>query len=183
MKYDREQWLAFTCHMLNTYDPFFKQPELLDSPKQLKELLNKYGLFAGIPISADELQRTRSYRDQLRNHIALENDTKLVQLLNGFEKRSPVQPRLQIKGDGSFDYLFEQHHDSKSSLADRIGAICAFTLGRMLVEYGRARLKICTSSPCEEIYVDRSKNGLQRFCSKRCATRFHVKKHRQSNKT
>lgn len=183
MKYDKEQWLAFTCHMLNTYDPFFKQPELLDSPEQLRGLLNKYGLFEGIPISADDFQKTRSYRDQLRNHIALEDDTKLAQILNDFEKRSPIQSRLQIKGDGSFDYVYEQHPSSKDSLADRIGAICAFTLGRVLVEYGRERLKICVSSPCEEIYVDQSKNGLQRFCSKRCATRFHVKKHRQSTKS
>ncbi|WP_089967947.1 CGNR zinc finger domain-containing protein [Lihuaxuella thermophila] len=87
-----------------------------------------------------------------------------------------------MMGDGSFDYVYEQHIDSKSSLADRIGAICAFTLGRVLVEYGRERLNICASSPCEEIYVDTSKNGLQRFCSKRCSTRFHVKKHRHANK-
>lgn len=67
-----------------------------------------------------------------------------------------------------------------ASLADQILALCSFTLGKELVEHGRERLKSCASTPCEEIFVDHSKNGRQRFCSKQCSTRFHVKKHRQS---
>ncbi|TQR47120.1 CGNR zinc finger domain-containing protein [Paenibacillus popilliae] len=181
MKYDKNQWLAFTCHVLNTYDPYYKQPELLGNLEQLKTLLNKYDLFEGVPVSIDDLQLTRSYRDQLKKHIAMENDYNLVQILNDFEQRSPIQSRLQIKADRSFDYMYEQYADKEISVADRISAIGAFTLGRVLVEYGRERLKICASPPCEDIYVDQSKNGQQRFCSKRCSTRFHVKKHRQSN--
>ncbi|KEQ26930.1 CGNR zinc finger domain-containing protein [Paenibacillus tyrfis] len=181
MKYDKDQWLAFTCYVLNTYDPYYKEPELLGSLEQLRALLKKYDLFEGLPISDDDLQATRSYRVQLRHHIAMENDSDLVQILNEFEQRSPIQSRLQIKADRSFDYVYEQHPGREISVADRISAICAFTLGRVLVEYGRGRLKICASPPCEELYVDQSKNGLQRFCSKRCSTRFHVKKHRHSN--
>lgn len=30
MKYDKDQWLAFTCYVLNTYDPYYKQPTSLD---------------------------------------------------------------------------------------------------------------------------------------------------------
>jgi CGNR zinc finger len=158
---------------------YFRQ--LSANLEQLKTLLKKYDLLDGLPVSIEDLQLTRSYRDQHRKYIAMENDYNLVQILNDFEQRSPILSRLQIKADRSFDYVYEQHAVKEISVADRISAICPFTLGRVLVEYGRARLKICASTPYEDIYVDQSKNGLQRFCSKRCSTRFHVKKHRQSN--
>ncbi|WP_374955060.1 CGNR zinc finger domain-containing protein [Paenibacillus sp. PCH8] len=57
--------------------------------------------------------------------------------------------------------------------------ICSFVLGKELAKYGRSRLKECASKPCEEMFMDHSKNGQHRFCSKRCSNRYHIKKHRQ----
>lgn len=61
--------------------------------------------------------------------------------------------------------------------AERLSAWAA--LGYFALLHGaRDRLRTCASDPCEEIFRDDTKSGRQRFCSKRCANRFNVARHR-----
>ncbi|MGF0313908.1 CGNR zinc finger domain-containing protein [Rhodococcus sp. IEGM1428] len=41
---------------------------------------------------------------------------------------------------------------------------------------GALRLGVCDS--CEQAFVDFSRSARQRFCTRRCATRTHVRQHR-----
>ncbi|WP_200411896.1 CGNR zinc finger domain-containing protein [Virgibacillus salexigens] len=182
MKYYNESWLSFTLAVINTYDPYYKEPERLNSTVQLRDLTEKHGLFFDELPTLKDVRAIRTYRDNLRNLIIRGSDTNLVDFLTECESHSPIKSKLYIKENGNFDFFYEESNRKDSTLKNSILAICSFTLGRELVEYGRDRLKVCVSAPCEEIFVDHSKNGLQRFCSKRCSNRFHVNKHRESNK-
>ncbi|NDI34480.1 CGNR zinc finger domain-containing protein [Chengkuizengella sediminis] len=121
----------------------------------------------------------QEYRDQLRKLILIGSDKELANFLTEFESHCPIRSQL-LEENGNFKIIYDQPLKSNNSFIDKLLLVCSFSLGRELVKHGRARLKSCTSSPCEEIFVDYSKNGLQRFCSKKCSTRFHVKKHRQT---
>ena len=47
-----------------------------------------------------------------------------------------------------------------------------------LTKHAPDRLRVCQSAPCEEVFQDETKAGRQKFCSKRCNTRFNVAQHR-----
>ncbi|WP_369124748.1 CGNR zinc finger domain-containing protein [Glaciimonas sp. Cout2] len=40
------------------------------------------------------------------------------------------------------------------------------------------RLGRCAANPCTHVIVDVSRNGTQRYCSPRCASRDAVRRHR-----
>ncbi|WP_096186594.1 CGNR zinc finger domain-containing protein [Evansella halocellulosilytica] len=179
MKYYSDGWLTFTLDIVNSYDPFFEVPEQLSSPNDLNSLFRKHDIFSLKTSTFEDVLAIRTYRDELRSLIQEGNDSRLVEFLVQYESKSPMQLRLSTLGNGRFTFVYEQHE--KAPLINQILALCSFSLGKELVEYGRGRLKSCISKPCEEIFIDRSKNGRQRFCSKKCSNRFHVQKHRQLN--
>ncbi|GAA0377502.1 CGNR zinc finger domain-containing protein [Bacillus horti] len=180
MRYYNEKWNLFLFDVLNSYDPFYADPERLGSTEKLSELLVKYQLFQEESLTTEQLGAVQLFRDSLRFLILKESDETLVKFLSEYESRAPITTRLQAAGEGKFTLIYEQlNKGGLKPLEDRILAICSHALGRMIVDFGRSRLKSCTSTPCEEIFVDQSKNGMQRFCSKRCSTRYHVKKHRE----
>lgn len=180
MKHYKESWYSFTFDVINSYDPYYEEPERLQSLDELYELIQKHDLFTDESITLEDVSAVRAYRDKIRHLIVDGSDTELGEFLTEFELRSPILPQLKPKGNGRFELVYEQQDSKKYSLTDRILAICSYVLGRELVEYGRSRVKVCASTPCHEVFIDKSKNGRRRFCCKRCSTRFHVKKHRQS---
>ncbi|MFD2046061.1 CGNR zinc finger domain-containing protein [Ornithinibacillus salinisoli] len=179
MKNYNSDWLTFTLDIINSYDPFFEVPEQLSSPNDLNSLFKKHDLFSFKTSTFEDVLAIRTYRDELRALIQEENDSRLVEFLVQYESNSPMQLRLSTLGNGRFTFVYEQ--PDKAPLINQIFAICSFSLGKELVDYGRERLKSCIAKPCEEIFIDRSKNGRQRFCGKKCSNRFHVQKHRQRN--
>ncbi|MBT2285062.1 CGNR zinc finger domain-containing protein [Paenibacillus polymyxa] len=176
-----DAWFSFTFELINTYDPYYEEPERLGSLALFMELLNKHVLpSAKLPTSKD-LIAVHSYRDKFRDLIRTATDEELSLFLNIHLSRAPIQSSLSATTYGQFMYVYDQPDGTEHSLVDSILSICSFVLGMELTKYGRSRLKACASAPCEEMFMDHSKNGLQRFCSKRCSTRYHVKKHRQQN--
>ena len=53
-------------------------------------------------------------------------------------------------------------------------------LASVFCDYGADRLGVCPS--CQDVFVDATRNGRQRFCCKTCANRVHVAKHRERAK-
>lgn len=60
----------------------------------------------------------------------------------------------------------------------RVGASLTMALAHVLVDHGGDRLGCCDAPGCRRVYVDQTRNGNQRFCSRTCATRVHVARHR-----
>lgn len=62
--------------------------------------------------------------------------------------------------------------------ARRVGASLTMALAHVVVDHGGDRLGTCAAPRCERVFVDQTRNGNQRFCSRTCATRVHVAQHR-----
>ncbi len=65
--------------------------------------------------------------------------------------------------------------------ARRVGASLTMALAHVVVDHGGDRLGTCAAPRCERVFVDQTRNGNQRFCSRTCATRVHVAQHRARN--
>ncbi len=60
----------------------------------------------------------------------------------------------------------------------RVGASLTMALAHVVVDHGDDRLGCCDAPGCLRVFVDHTRNGNQRFCSRTCATRVHVARHR-----
>lgn len=59
-----------------------------------------------------------------------------------------------------------------------VGAGCVMALATLFTEHGPDRLGLCAAEGCDHVFVDTTRNGAQRFCSRGCANRTHVAAHR-----
>src|SRR5690625_1697965 len=143
MKYYNDGWLTFTLDIINSYDPFFEVPEQLSGPNDLNSLFRKHDMFSLKTSTFEDVLAIRTYRDELRSLIQEENDSKLVDFLVLYESKSPIQLCLSSLGNGRFAFVCEQ--SDEAPLIKQILALCSFSLGKELVEYGRRRLKSCIS--------------------------------------
>lgn len=72
-----------------------------------------------------------------------------------------------------FHYVGEDGTD-----VERVGASLAMALAHVVVDGGTDRLGSCAADDCRNVFVDRTRNRSQQYCSKTCATRIHVAAHR-----
>ncbi len=144
--------------------------ETLDAD-DLRDLLHLYGL-ADDPVDvvgfADLAARLRAVfaADDPGERVAHLND-----LIGSYEPRPTI-----TEHDGQpahFHYVPDDRADVR-----RVGASLAMALAHVVVDHGVQRLGHCQASGCRHVFVDRTRNHSQRFCSKTCATRMHVAAHR-----
>jgi predicted RNA-binding Zn ribbon-like protein len=166
----------FALAFLNSWDPMRPVVDLLaDQPSREAFLGSWFGkrqggrLDAGALIAArDSLRRTVD--DLIHGRIRPTDVERGVQQVMGRVTWQPAPASFKA-GIG-----FEPSTDTP--IEARAPALAAFGLASLMSEYGAQRLHICASSPCEEIFVDRSKPGRQRFCGKRCANRHNIAAYR-----
>jgi predicted RNA-binding Zn ribbon-like protein len=60
------------------------------------------------------------------------------------------------------------------SQSELLAAEAALGLAGALKSAGPERLKTCAASPCQDVFIDGSRNRSRRFCSERCANRYHA---------
>jgi predicted RNA-binding Zn ribbon-like protein len=65
-----------------------------------------------------------------------------------------------------------------TALPDWFGARAARGLAELAIAYGVQRLHLCAADDCLCGVVDVSRNGSRRYCSRRCANRTNVRRHR-----
>jgi predicted RNA-binding Zn ribbon-like protein len=58
------------------------------------------------------------------------------------------------------------------------GSPAAYGLAALIAEHGLSRLGFCAASDCQCVYADTSPRGTRRYCSRTCATRTNVRRHR-----
>ena len=79
----------------------------------------------------------------------------------------------------SDDFAPHLHYDGTSAaIAERLRVNCLVALATVVADpSGALRLGVCDS--CRNAFVDFSRSARQRFCTRRCATRAHVRQHRK----
>ena len=103
-----------------------------------------------------------------------ENSESAANLLNGVLAALDVRVTVSISDDSAPHLHYD---DASSDIAERLRTNCLVALATVLADpSGALRLGVCDS--CRSAFVDFSRSARQRFCTRRCATRTHVRTHR-----
>lgn len=93
------------------------------------------------------------------------------------ERLQPI-PRLRLHDDRHEEPGAYFAYGVTGADADRIAAVLVMSVANAVVEEGAERFGWCAAPKCDRLFFDRSRNRSQRFCSRSCATRVHVRAHR-----
>jgi predicted RNA-binding Zn ribbon-like protein len=163
--------------VLNTWDTFAPDPELIDGP----EILGRFLRWIGHPelateVSGRDLQRFRALRGRLREAFEANSEADAVARLNRLLAEHPTVSELaQVNGAWQFQHRASQPKDIAAALAPE----CVIALLAAIRDRGWSRLGICSASPCTCVYVDRSRNRSRRYCSDQCNDRMSQAAHRR----
>lgn len=164
---DRRARLALD--LVNTWDPYLDQPELLREPGDLARFLAARGIPGGETVDDRALAEVRMFRDRLRAVVETEDAAAAAAGVNALLQRAEVTPRLTA--DGGEAWRVELTIGPGLAIVDRVIAEAALGLAGALARYGVGRLRVCAADPCREAFVDTSRNRSRRYCSDRCANR------------
>lgn len=124
--------------------------------------------------SQDDFNEVIALRSRLRSVFDAANEAEAADVINVVLSKADAVPRLSLHGDRPHLH-FESDDDSP---ARWLGAITAMGLTVAIVEGGYERFGTCSSSTCDDVFVDGSRNRSRRHCSDTCTTRENVAAHR-----
>ncbi|MES0881259.1 CGNR zinc finger domain-containing protein [Roseibium sp. SCP14] len=168
-----EEAMSFAIDLANTHDPMREPVDSLADADTATEFLQP--LLEEKEDAVRIGRELRPHRDILRKAFldfaaGLENDQSTWQ---GLETALESDWKLGQDGEGKLSAFPGQ----KQSAVKRLVSWSA--LGFFALMQGAPeRVRVCQSAPCEEVFHDKTKAGRQRFCSKRCGTRFNVAQYR-----
>lgn len=137
----------------------------------LRDLLHLYALVED-PV---DVAGFVALADRLRAVFEAPSASAVVARLNTL--LASYEPRPAItEHDGQAPHFHYVPDDGPD--VQRVGASLAMALANVVVDHGPGRLGRCAAAGCANVFVDRTRNHSQRFCSKTCATRVHVAAHR-----
>jgi predicted RNA-binding Zn ribbon-like protein len=166
---DRRVELALS--LVNTFDPYYDQPESLREPADLTRFLRQWGLTPARPLDQQDLAQAHALRGRLA--AVFDAPTAAVAAtLNHLLAGARVLPRLGADATGEFRLELAAEPDTAD--LERLTIEAALGLAQALERHGPARLRRCAASPCEEAFIDTSRNRSRRYCSQRCANRHNV---------
>lgn len=137
----------------------------------LREVLALYDLH----VAPLDVAAFRALADAVGEVFRAPDATRRTAVLNGLLTAFEPAPFL-AEHDGQAPHFHFVPDDRPD--VERVGASLAMALAHVVVDHGGDRLGTCDAPGCERVYVDQTRNGNQRFCSKTCATRVHVARHR-----
>ena len=169
--------LERAIEVLNTWDTFAPDPELIDGP----EILGRFLRWAGHPelatdLSATDVEGFRALRGQLRAAFDADSEADAVAALNLILGEHPtVSEMARVEGGWRFQHRASDPKDVAAALAPE----CSIALLAAIRDRGWSRLGICSASPCTCVYVDQSRNRSRRYCSDLCNDRMSQAAHRR----
>lgn len=170
-----EQFIQFVVDFANTYDPFLNEPEFLRTPADLQEFLEKRHVKLSEPLTEAEFIKIRQLRDRLRDIFLRLEDSEPVEIqgvINRLLGAAPVNLQASLSEDEPIEIKYEI--PTNVVLVERLAVQVGLGLILALQQYGGERLKVCAAAPCQEVFIDVSKNKSRRFCGERCANRYNV---------
>ncbi|MBE1470434.1 CGNR zinc finger domain-containing protein [Kibdelosporangium phytohabitans] len=129
-----------------------------------------------IPSGPADLAGVRALALRWAEIVDADSETSRVRLLNTLLAEAAAYPRI-TDHDGAGWHL--HYRDDGVSLAPVLRAVVAVAAAQHLTELGMHRLGRCALVECRLAFVDFSRGGSQRYCSRVCANRDAVRRHRQ----
>lgn len=184
MSHYREQFIQFVVDFANTYDPFLDEPEFLRTPADLQEFLQQRHIEMSGPFTEIEFMRVRQLRDRLRDiflRLETSDAAEIEGTINSLLGTSPVNLQASISEGEPTEIKYEI--PTTVALVERLAVQTGLGLTLALQQYGAERLKVCAAAPCQEVFIDVSKNKSRRFCGERCANRYNVAHFRERQRS
>ncbi len=139
---------------------------------------------AGHPGLADDLRAAdvaalRSLRDDLRAAFEAETLPEAIAVLNQLLVSAMAVPVLELVDDGTAELRVTPAARGLKALQARLPAAVALQIAAT----GLRRLGTCAGSPCECVFVDRTRSGNRRFCCDACNDRAAAAAYRRRRAT
>jgi predicted RNA-binding Zn ribbon-like protein len=160
--------------LVNTRPRPANPQEQLPDGAAAARLLRAHGLHVSAAEAAAALPGLLRLRDELLAAFVAPDMPALAAALNPHLARLPAQ-RLVTDGPG---WALRAPEDGLT-LSDRVAALAVRGLAEVALA-GRERLGMCAADDCQAVYADTSPRGARRYCTRTCANRVNVRRHRAS---
>jgi predicted RNA-binding Zn ribbon-like protein len=158
---------ALAENLVNSHDVTLEEPEHLRSPADLSAFLQEHGIAPPRRGTQADLDAAKRLRSEVRELFEASNDAQALRLLNKLLQHA--KPTLTVESSaGEFDAFLR--------------SAVAINLANVVTRFGFERLRVCNARPCQDVFLDLSKKGEQRFCGPQCATRTRVAAYRARSK-
>ncbi|MER7079164.1 CGNR zinc finger domain-containing protein [Saccharopolyspora kobensis] len=144
-------------------------------PEELADRWNELGLGSRARASDADLEEVSRFTQRWTAVIDARTEEERVALLNELLAEAAAYPRI-TDHDGSGWHL--HYRDDDVPLAAMIRAVTAVAAAKHLTEHGMHRLGRCALAECAQAFVDLTRGGRQRYCTRVCANRDAVRRHR-----
>src|SRR5262245_31736757 len=166
---------SLAIDLVNTWDPYLQEPELLPDRATLQRFLKAHGIDE--TAGGATLRRCKALRERLRHVLGAPTPTELVARLNVLLHDVAEGAEIVRRHDGR--WVLVPRQPVRASLERRLAALATKELSDLVTEVGAERIRQCEAAPCIEVFVDRSRNGRRVYCSRRCANRVNASRHRR----
>lgn len=131
-------------------------------------------------VTDKDLHETRALRARLRAVWDANTPAGAAAAINEILDVVSAKPRISVHGDTPPHLHFEPEVENPVKY---LGAVTAMGLSVALIEGGWQRFGTCSSTSCDDVFVDTSKNRSRRHCSDTCTTRESVAAYRARQKS
>lgn len=139
------------------------------------ERTREFGMTMPFPEHADDHTRCRVALDTWLTVVDAGTPDERAAILNAQMATASAYPRLT---DHNGEGWHLHYRDIDDDLPRVLQAVFSVGTALHLTTRGMTRLGRCAAEPCTNVIVDVSRNGTQRYCSPRCASRDAVRRHR-----
>jgi predicted RNA-binding Zn ribbon-like protein len=170
---DVAAWAEVAAALVNT------RPRPTDPPEKLATVADLEALVAACPepsppATAADLEPVRAVRAQLTAVFEADTLDGIAEAANPLLARGAAGWAMTPRADAAWVL----GPGAPPELAAWLGARAARGLAELAIAYGVERLHMCAAGDCLCAVVDVSRNGSRRYCSRRCANRTNVRRHR-----
>jgi predicted RNA-binding Zn ribbon-like protein len=157
--------------LVNTEDELHNERERLPDVVSFKTFLSDRGYEeAAAGATGRDLRAAWRLRGQLRAAWEARREDQAVGILNETVADAHAVPRLVKDWAGRWRFRY--------GAASWLAAETSMALLEEIRVGGFGRFGICAAKPCRNVFVDRSRNQLRRYCSTACANRAAQAAHR-----
>jgi predicted RNA-binding Zn ribbon-like protein len=129
-------------------------------------------------LTEDDLRAVRALRSRLRTVWDADDTEAAAAAINEILRSVAARPRISMHGEAPHLHFEPGSGDPVKDL----GAVAAMGLSVALIDGGWERFGTCSSSSCDDVFIDTSKNRSRRHCSETCTTREGVAAYRARQK-
>jgi predicted RNA-binding Zn ribbon-like protein len=168
--------LPLVVDLVNTVDRSAGRVDRLDSVQPVVDRLRLGGWpRLAASLGPDDLPGIVALRERLRSVFRAESAQQAADVLNELLAGAGAVARLVPGGPIGMDL----HAVGPAAGVAGLQALLADALARHVARHGVSRLGVCRGSPCECVFVDRTKAVRQRYCCGLCSDRVAAAAYRR----